>query len=317
MIVDKSVRSAHNVLHFDVHIEKMEKLTIKKISDHVYCMPPAKPDRPSLAAIVGTSDVVMLDAGASAAHARQFLDQLNEHGIPAPTYVALTHWHWDHVFGAAEVGAQVVAQNQTAGKLLELAKRDWSDAGLERQISQDEGTAEGAGHIKEELPTPRTVCIAPPVIVFDDSLELRLGSVTCQIKHVGGDHATDSSVMFVLPDRVLFLGDCLYDAIYAPQRHYTMERLLPLLDTLETFDAAYYVEGHDAKVSTRAEFDLYTSKMREAAQLVQAIGADEGKVFAASEEKTGAPPDEDTAYFLRALIAGLAFKKDERPEKYF
>ena len=247
----------------------------------------------------------MLDAGASDAHARRFLNQLTEKGIPPPAYVALTHWHWDHVFGAAEIGAPVIAQSLTAGKLADLAKRDWSDPGLERHIALGEQTAKGAENIKTELPAPRSVRIAQPDIVFHDSLELRLGGVTCRMAHVGGDHAADSSVMFILPDRVLFMGDCLYEAVYALKRHYTARLLLPLLDTLQAYDAALYVGGHEP-VSTRAEFDACTDKMREAAKLVEAVGADEGKVFAAAEAKTGEPPDEDTAYFLRALIAGLA-----------
>jgi glyoxylase-like metal-dependent hydrolase (beta-lactamase superfamily II) len=127
---------------------------------------------------------------------------------------------------------------------------------------------------------------------------------------VGGDHAADSSVLFILPDRVLFLGDCLYDSVYTPQRHYTAQRLLPLLNSLQAFDAAFYVEGHEAKVSTRAEFDDYTTKMREAVQLVEAIGADEEKVFAAAKAKTGSPPDEDSSYFLRALISGLVVPEE-------
>ena len=53
----------------------MNKTTLQKISGHVYWMPPAKPNRPSLGAVVGEDRVVMLDAGASIAHAREFLYQ--------------------------------------------------------------------------------------------------------------------------------------------------------------------------------------------------------------------------------------------------
>ena len=283
----------------------MNDATLSQISDHVYWMPPAKPDRPSLCAVAGTNHTLMLDAGASDAHARQFLNQLTEKGIPSPAYVALTHWHWDHVFGAAEIGAPVVAQSLTAGKLAHLAMRDWSDAGLEHHIALGEQTAGGAEHIKAELPSPRAVRIAQPGILFHDLLELRLGAVTCRIVHVGGDHAPDSSVMFLLPDRVLFLGDCLYEAVYAPKRHYTARLLLPLLDMLQAFDGAWFVGGHEPAVATRAEFDEQIAKMRQAAMLVETVGVDEEKIFAAMEAKTGKRPDEDTADLLRALIAGL------------
>jgi len=258
-----------------------------------------------LCAVVDPNGALILDAGASDAHARQFLSLLTGQGIPPPQYVALTHWHWDHVFGAAEIGAPVVAQSLTARKLADLAKRDWSDAGLERHIALGEQTARGAENLKAELPAPRAVRIAQPGIIFHNSLELRLGAVTCRIEHVGGDHAADSSIMFIEPDQVLFLGDCLYEAVYAPKRHYTARHLLPLLDRLQAYDASRYVEGHEAAVSTRAEFDALTSKLREAMALVDLVGPDERRVFSAAAAKTGAPPDEDTASFLRALIAGL------------
>jgi len=284
----------------------MNKATLHKISDHVYWMPPAKPDRPSVCAVVGTDRVVMLDAGASSEHAREFLDQLTTLGISRPQSVVLTHWHWDHVFGAAEVGAQIIAQSLTAEKLIELSTRDWTDQGLEQQIATGHGTEKGTEHIKAELPAPRTVSVAQAHVIFHDSLEMRLGAVTCQIEHVGGDHAADSSVIFILPDRVLFLADCLCGVFDAPQPYYTIQKLLPLLDTLLEFDAVYYVEGHESKVYTRAEFEEEISKIREAVKLIEETGADEEKAFALFEAKTGETPDEDTAYYLRALIAGAA-----------
>lgn len=283
----------------------MIKGALSQISEHVYWMAPAKPDRPSLCAVVGSNDTLMLDAGASDAHARQFLHELTTHGISSPTYLALTHWHWDHVFGAAEIGAHIIAQSLTALKLRELTTRDWSDAGLEQHIALGEQTFAGAEDLKAELPAPRTVRIAQPGIIFNDSLELRPGAVTCQIQHVGGDHAADSSVMFILPDRVLFLGDCLYDAVYGPKRCYTAQRLLSVIDKLQAFDATCYVGGHDPTVATRAEFTELTDKMRRAAKLVEVFGADEEGIFAAAAAETQEPLDEDAAYFLRAMIAGL------------
>ena len=250
--------------------------------------------------------VVMLDAGASSAHARQFLDQLSLLGISRPQYVVLTHWHWDHVFGASEVGAQIVAQSLTAEKLIELSKRDWSDTGLERQVATDLETEEGADNIKTELPEPRSVRVAQANVIFRDSLELQLGAVTCRIEHVGGDHSADSSVVFILPDRVLFLGDCLAGVFYAPKPYYTIPQLIPLLDKLKSFDATNYVEGHYSKVATRADFNEDISKMREAAKMVKEAGPDEKKVFAMIEANTGEVPDEDYAFFVRALITGLA-----------
>jgi glyoxylase-like metal-dependent hydrolase (beta-lactamase superfamily II) len=269
-------------------------------------MPPTKPDRPSLCAVVGNEKVVMLDGGASSAHARQFLDQLSSLGIPHPERVVFTHWHWDHVFGAAEVGAQILAHGLTAEKLRELARRDWSDAGLEQQVASGLETKDGAENIKAELPAPRVVNVAQADGIFQDSMDLNLGDVHCRIEHVGGDHAADSSVVFVQPDRVLFLGDCLSGVFYAPRPYYTFQRLVPLLDKIQRFDALRYVEGHNTSVFTRVEFDAEIAKMREAIKLIQEIGPDERRAFGIYEANTGTPPDEDMAYYLRALIVGLS-----------
>ena len=32
-------------------------------------------------------------------HAQLFLEMLKEQNVSNPDFVALTHWHWDHIFG--------------------------------------------------------------------------------------------------------------------------------------------------------------------------------------------------------------------------
>jgi glyoxylase-like metal-dependent hydrolase (beta-lactamase superfamily II) len=203
-----------------------------RISDHVWWMPPAKPDRPSLCAVVGERWTLMLDAGSSRAHTRSFLDEL-----PAePRAVVLTHSHWDHVFGAVEIGGTVIAHRLTVPKLDELRARDWSDDGLAGYRYADD--------IKEELPSPRVVEIAPVDLVFDEGIDLDLGGVTVRVRHVGGAHADDSCVMFVEPDGVLFIGDALCDEVD--------ERLRA---AIFGFGATHHVEGHHDEVTSRQELE--------------------------------------------------------------
>jgi glyoxylase-like metal-dependent hydrolase (beta-lactamase superfamily II) len=283
----------------------MTETILTKISEHIYWLPPGEPDRPSLCAVVGARRTLMLDAGASAAHARLFLDGLAELDIPFPQQVVLTHWHWDHVIGADSLNVPVIAQEQTAAKLVELAQRDWSDEGLAHHVALGEQTAGGAEELKKELPSPRDVRIAQASITFSERLDVALGGVTCQIHHIGGDHAADSSVIYIEPDRVLFLGDCLYDAIYTPKRHYTIKKLFPLLDKLLEFNAEHYIEGHAEQVLNKWDFEGFVEKLRFAGVLVQQFGTDEAAIFATVEAQIGQPPDEVAQYFIRALIAGL------------
>lgn len=282
----------------------MPETTLTQITDHVYWMSPGKPDRPSLCAVVGANRTLMLDAAASAAHARLFLNALTACDVPHPDYVALTHWHWDHIFGAAELRVPISAHSLTATEIKVQASYDWTDAALDARVASGKEIAFCANNIKLELPEPRDIRLVQPNIVYNDSLDIHLGDVDVHLQHVGGDHAADSCVMYIKPDRVLFLGDCLYDAIYTPIRHYTTQRVFPLLDTILSFDAEYYIEGHTPNVMSRAELLTIVDKMRHVGKTVDEYGADEAAVTAAISAQMGTPLDEDTLGFIQTFIAG-------------
>ena len=148
---------------------------LTKISEHVYWMPPGPPDRPSVGAVVGDRRALMLDAGSSKAHTREFLDALWVEIAVRPSAVVYTHSHWDHVFGGAELGGHVIAHASTAEWLIELAGTDWSDDGLELRVAAGIVSPQHAAHVKQELPSPRRVEVAPADIVFQQGLDLGLG----------------------------------------------------------------------------------------------------------------------------------------------
>jgi glyoxylase-like metal-dependent hydrolase (beta-lactamase superfamily II) len=204
---------------------------------------------------------MMLDAGSSAAHARIVLDGLTAAGEQPPSLTAFTHWHWDHVFGAVEIGVPVLGHRETAAKLIELAETDWSDEALDRRVADGLVSEGHAANVREELPSPREVVVAPADIVFDHGVDVELGGVTVRLRHVGGDHASDSCVMYVEPDSVLFFSDCLYES---PSGGYTAERTLPLHRAILAFGAEIFVEGHHDKTLGPAELVAYLDEIRAA-----------------------------------------------------
>jgi glyoxylase-like metal-dependent hydrolase (beta-lactamase superfamily II) len=160
-----------------------------------------------------------------------------------------------------------------------------------------------------ELPAPRDVRIPTVDTVVSEALDLDLGDVTVRLQHVGGDHAPDSTVMYVAPDRVLFLGDCLYEGTVGSEPFLTRRRAFPLLDSVLAFEAKLYVEGHSETVAPREEAEALAAKMRLAGSLVARLDEagsdpDEATVLAAAEAETGEAPDEDTSEFVRAFLAG-------------
>ncbi|ESU33690.1 hypothetical protein G3A_05660 [Bacillus sp. 17376] len=79
--------------------------TIERIGEHSWYMTPiSETDRPILGMVVGTERTLMIDAGNSENHANLFIDMLKEKGVDEPSYVVLTHWHWDHIFGLSALG---------------------------------------------------------------------------------------------------------------------------------------------------------------------------------------------------------------------
>jgi glyoxylase-like metal-dependent hydrolase (beta-lactamase superfamily II) len=261
---------------------------LTKIAEHVYWMPPGPPDRPSVCGVVGDRRTVMLDAGSSAAHTRAFLGDLLTESGTKPSAVVYTHSDWDHVLGGAEIAGLVIAHAQTAEKLLELADRDWSDEGLDRRVAAGLSSPQHAANVKGELPSPRAVEVALADVVFHDGIEIELGSVTVHVRHVGGDHSAESSVMYVEPDRVLFLGDCMSPS---PEGALTAESAFRLRDVILGFAAEHYIEGHHESVSSRSEMEDLFEKMRLVDRAVR-----EGPEITA--------PDEDTEYFIQAFRAG-------------
>lgn len=262
----------------------MNQLT--KVTSHVYWLPPAPPDRPSLCAVVGDRWTLMLDAGASVAHTRSFLDALTGEREKPPSAVVYTHSDWDHVFGGAETRSLVLAHELTAARLREMARMDWSDEALDRRVTRGSTPLQHVLDIKAELPSPRRVEIAQADVVFGGALHIDLGGRTVRVQHVGGDHARDSCVMFVEPDSVLFLGDCLG----ASPAGTLTTAVLDVCRTILQFDAAHYIEGHHPAISSRSDMEELFAKI-EAAE------------HAAREHWTIHAPDEETAYYLRAFTA--------------
>jgi glyoxylase-like metal-dependent hydrolase (beta-lactamase superfamily II) len=228
-----------------------------KISEHIWWLPKAPPDRPCLCVVAGVRRTLWLDAGSSERHTRELLA-----AAPSPDFVALTHSDWDHVIGASALGCPVIAHELTAAMLLRLAEADWSDEGLDARVAAGELEQWHVDDIRVELPSPREVTIVRADIVFRERLDLDLGGVTVELHHLGGDHNPESTVMFVEPDRLLFLGDALYET---PSGGYTKAKLEPLVDRVRSFDAALYVDGHSEATLSRDEVEAMIAAALQAA----------------------------------------------------
>ena len=228
-------------------------------------------DRPIIAAVVGERRTLLIDAGNSPQHAAHFRAYLQEQGVRPPDLLVLTHWHWDHTFGMAEWGLPSIAHQKTAEVLRGLSKLVWSEETLQGLREEQVISDSTIKHIRKEYGDVSKVRVIEPDIRFDGKLDVDLGGVTCEIRHVGGDHSSDSCYLYVPEEKVLFLGDALGPSVYGGPMKYTSEELLRLLRVMETYDAELFIESHSVPAA-RAAFLEELRPYKRLAELVGKIG---------------------------------------------
>lgn len=280
---------------------------LQQLTQHVYWLPPeAATDRPLLGVVAGARRTLVVDAGNSPAHALLLRYEMAQADLGPGDYLALTHWHWDHIFGSAALGLTTFSHVETKRKIDEMAAWDWSDAALDRRVEAGVEIPFCRDMIRLELPERRAVSLRAPDITFSDQMEIDLGGVCARLIHVGGDHGADASVVFAVEDRVVFLGDCLSQAIYAEQPHYTTANLFPLLDRLLALEAEIYLEGHNPQPLERAELEELAAYMKAVGKLVEERGPARAAVLRGLK-RIPTPPDADDPVELADLfIAGLS-----------
>jgi glyoxylase-like metal-dependent hydrolase (beta-lactamase superfamily II) len=123
--------------------------------------------------------------------------------------------------------------------------------------------------------------------------------------HVGGDHAPDASIAYVPEDRVMFLGDCMYEDIYHGPNRYTTGTLFPLLDRLLEYDAEIYFPGHHPEPLSRAQLAEEAKLLKAIGGAVETRGQDRAAILAALPGLLGRAVDEDATALVDAFLAGL------------
>jgi glyoxylase-like metal-dependent hydrolase (beta-lactamase superfamily II) len=256
---------------------------------------------------VGKTGTLIVDAGNSPAHANLLLNELPQVTQVPPKFLVLTHGHWDHVFGTTAFDVPIIASADTRRLVAEMADLDWRNTALDQRVAAGTEIEFCRDMIKAEWPDRSTLQLRIPDITFTDRLDLHLGSVTCQVIHVGGDHALDSSVVYVPEDRIVFLGDCLYEDLHHGPRNYTIPRLFPLIDRLLAFKADFYIWSHHPAPMSGAEMVEFTTLLRTIGSMIEKSGPKRNQVLATLQATLAEPLNEDQIEIVDSFLAGLPF----------
>lgn len=269
-----------------------------------YQTPVSETDRPILAVVRGEKHQLMIDAGNSSAHAALFLEEMKKHNLGSPDLLALTHWHWDHIFGMKHLRLPSMATQQTITRMKEMQPYAWTDAALQERMDQGIEIPFCADAIKLEFGTTRDIEVVLPTIGFTGQLEIDLGGVQCQLIEVENDHSPGSLLVYIPEERVVFLGDAMYADIFSSKWNYTVERTKRLLAAIDRLEADYYVWSH-GEAMPKSEFEEEVNMLRRAIRVTEATGGRLKDMRILYAEETGRSLTEDETETLIYFANGL------------
>jgi cyclase len=193
--------------------------------------------------VVGESVVLSVDTCATERRTRAYLDALRARAGASPQLLVNTHHHGDHTNGNGLVaGATVVGHRRCRQEMLRngILRPD----GIFEPVDWGELT------------------LAPPVLTFEDRLDLHVGDRRVELHHVGtAAHTTNDVVVWLPEERVLFTGDLAFNGGTPFVLMGSVAGTLLALDRLVEFDAEVVVPGHGPPAGPEV-FDTVGSYVR-------------------------------------------------------
>ncbi len=229
---------------------------LEKLTDRVYVLPYEEGiTKPALGLIVGNKYSLVVDGGHSENHAKEFLSEVYKLNAPSPKYLTITHWHWDHVAGGDTMNLTNIINQKTQKNLKDVD--DLINKNEELTVDKlGKVMYNTASNLKEQVEDGLKILNGD--IIFKEQVELNLGEVSCIIENVGGDHSTDSNIIYVEDEKFMFLGDGIYRDLSKEHKCYHIEVMKPLIEKIMKYDTEYYLTAHKpiyTKEAMKAHFD--------------------------------------------------------------
>lgn len=234
----------------------------EKLTDNIYMHKcEFYTDRPNIGLIVGEKHSLLFEAGNSVYHVENLKKEIEEQGLKFPSYVALSHWHWDHSFGAAAWEIPVIAGKMTNEKLREVSLWKWDDESMKERLENGQDILFCYEMVRREYPDRSVINVIPADIIFGERLILDLGGITAELIHAGGPHSPDSVICYVPSERIVFLGDGNSKNLLNNKWHFDIEheellddeidkipfdpvKVEEFISVLDTLDADIFIGGH-------------------------------------------------------------------------
>ena len=225
-----------------------KKITFEQLSPH--CWAYTAEGDPNSGVIIGEKYIMVSDATATPAMARDLISQIRKVSDKPIKYVLLTHYHAVRVLGAsayaAEGATEVIASRGTYELIVERGAQD-----MQSEMERFPRLFRGADSVPG-LTWP-TMVIGDGKPGRQGSLEIDLGGVKVQIWHPGAGHTRGDTIAWVESEKVLFSGDLVeYEAgVYTGDAQ--LEEWPTTLEALRDLKAEYIVPGRGEAMKGNAD----------------------------------------------------------------
>ncbi len=246
-----------------------------KLSEHAYAYT-AEGD-PNSGVIIGDEFIMVSDATATPAMAKDLIRQIRTVSDKPIKYVVLSHYHAVRVLGAsayfAEGAQEIIASRGTWDLIVERGEAD-----MKSEIERFPRLFAGV----ETVPG-----LTWPTMVFEEQLTLHLGKLEVQLKHIGPGHTRGDTIAWIPSQKICFSGDLVeYNAgVYTGDAQ--LEEWPETLNRLQAMKPEKLVPGRGEAMTTPADCEkaiAYTRKwvtdLYQTARAGVAAGKDLKQVFA-------------------------------------
>ncbi|WP_422124479.1 MBL fold metallo-hydrolase [Planococcus sp. X10-3] len=273
---------------------------LNRISDTVYYLSNQDDkERPALGLVCGERYSLIIDAGNSPQHAKDFLREIEKLDVPPVKYVVITHAHWDHFLGMNEFDATIIVNRQTNELMQEWQTFTYDDSSLEKHVSTNRMDAKCMEILQVDMPDRDSFKLGSADIIFDNALTIDLGNKKCIIEKVTSTHTDDSTIVYVPDEKVLFLGDSGYGKTTNSLFHIKQSLLEQMIRDIQSYDAEMFLLGHES-ICDLVEMDLYWQELTAASEAVTSASLKAAEENFRIQNNRG--PNDNELFFIKAFV---------------
>lgn len=199
---------------------------------------------PSIGYIKGSRYSIMIDTGNSKDQIENFLKDLEEANLPIPTYAILTHYHWDHSFGAYYINIPLITTDKTKEYLEEMNGWNWDENSVNTRVLQRIENRYSATVMGKIYPNYEGIKIKIPNITKQGDFSLNLGDTIVYFYRSDNSHSDDSLLVYVKEEKILFIGDSHIKDYRTKPMSFDKEKLRKYIDQIKEIDFKIAIPGH-------------------------------------------------------------------------